>query len=352
MAVQGDWLEKDYYDVLGVAGSASDKEITRAYRKLARRLHPDANPGDHAAEERFKEVSAAYDVVGDPDKRREYDEARRVAAMGGAGFGSGGSGGFNVRVDSTGSLYDVGDLGDLGGIDDLLGGLFGTSGGRRPRSRRPQRGPDLEAELTLSFEDAVRGITTTLALVTEVDCASCAGSGARVREGQGRIVTEPCPSCGGRGTERRNREVKVRVPAGVDDGQTILLRDRGAPGPSGGPAGDLLVGVKVTPHRLFGRKGADLTLDVPVTFAEATLGAEIKVPTLDGAAVTVRIPPGTPTGKTFRVRGRGVPHGKGTGDLLVTVDVAVPERLSAEERQLVEALAEATRETPRRHLKV
>lgn len=348
MALQSEWLEKDYYDVLGVTESASDKEITRAYRKLARRLHPDASPGDQAAEERFKEVSAAYEVLGDPDKRREYDQARRLGPMAGAGFPPG-AGGFNIRVDNSG---DLGDLGDLGGIEDLLGDLFGTSGRRRPGAQAPRRGSDLEAELILSFEDAVRGVQTTLPLVTEVECSTCAGSGARVRREQGGITTEPCPSCGGRGTERRTRELKVRVPAGVDHGQTIRLRGRGAPGPNGGPAGDLLVRVAVAPHRLFGRNGADLTLEVPVTFPEAALGAEIKVPTLDGDPVTLRIPPGTPSGKTFRVRGRGVRRGKRTGDLLVTVNVIVPKRVSAKQRHLVEALAETMTESPRRSLEV
>ncbi len=347
MAMEREWLEKDYYAVLGVADSATDKEITKAYRKLARQLHPDANPGDRTAEERFKELSGAYEVLGDPAKRKEYDQARRLGPMA-AGFGQGaGAGGFDVRVDN------LDNLGDLGGIDDLLGGLFGTRGATWSRSARPRRGADLEAELHLSFEDAVRGVTTTLPVTTDVHCSTCAGSGALLRRGgAGQILGDACPSCGGTGTEWRTSEVKVRVPAGVDDGQTVRIRGRGRPGPTGGPAGDLLVHVRVAPHRLFGRKGSDLTLEVPITFPEAVLGAEIKVPTLDGAPVTLRIPAGTPSGRTFRVRGRGVGDDKGAGDLLVTVHVTVPERLSAQERPLVEALAEATTESPRRLLEV
>ena len=344
MAVQSEWLEKDYYDVLGVAESAADKEITSAYRKLARRLHPDANAGDRAAEERFNELSAAYEVLGDPKKRREYDEARQLRRMRGAGFTPSDGGGFNIRVDTSGDFADFGDVGD---VEDFLAGLFTTGGRRRTRSPEPQRGPDVEAQIQLSFDDAVKGVTTTLPLISDVDCAHCAGSGARVRRVEDQVTTEPCPNCGGRGTEPRSREVKVRVPPGVDDGQIIRLRGHGGAGRNGGPAGDLLVRVGVASHRLFGRKGADLTIEVPVTFAEAALGTQIKVPTLHGAPVTLRISPGITSGKTFRVRGKGARQRKGAGDLLVRVYVTVPERLSPEERKLVESLAEAATESPR-----
>jgi len=368
MAPQREWFEKDYYRILGVPETASAKEIKSAYRKLSRKYHPDANPGDAAAEERFKEISAAYEVIGDPERRKEYDEVRRLGPAA-AGF-SGGPGGF--------AFTDVDDLGDL------LGGLFGRGAGRRTRGRGPHRGQDLEAELHLTFEEAVSGVTTTVHLTSEAACRTCHGSGARpgtsprpcprcggqgvVSEnqglfafsspcpacgGQGVTIDDPCPTCRGSGTERRPREVKVRIPAGVDDGQRIRLKGRGGPGRHGGPPGDLYVVVRVSPHRLFGRKGRDLTLTVPITFPEAALGADVTVPTLSGPPVTLRIPPGTRSGRTFRVKGRGVATPKGTGDLLVTVEVVVPTKLSSAERKALEAFQAAGAGTsPREHLGV
>jgi molecular chaperone DnaJ len=367
---QRDWFEKDFYKVLGVASDAPEKEITKAYRKLARQLHPDRNPGDPTAEERFKEVAAAYDVLGDAAKRAEYDEVRRLGPVG-AGFRPG-PGGFGPGAGGTFN-FDAGDLGDL------LGGLFGR-GRRGPTG--PQRGDDLEAELHLSFEDAANGVTTTVHLTSDVPCQTCHGSGAKPGTmpkpcarcggrgvlddnqglfsfsqpcarcgGRGRVVEDPCPTCGGRGIERRPRQVKVRIPPGVGDNQTIRLKGRGGPGRNGGPPGDLFVRVRVAEHPLFGRRGDAVTLTVPVTFPEAALGADVTVPTLDGP-VTVRIPPGTPSGKTLRVKGRGVPTAKGRGDLLVTVEVAVPKRLTAAQRKAVEALAASTHESPRQHLGV
>jgi molecular chaperone DnaJ len=381
VAPQREWFEKDFYKVLGVSETATAKEITRAYRKLARELHPDANPGDAAAEERFKEVSAAYDVVGDEVKRKEYDEVRKLGPMGGMGFGgpAGGGGGFGGP--GGGSFnFDPGDLGDL------LGGLFGRrggGGGRQSRGAGPQRGADLEAELHLPFREAVSGVTTTLHLTSDAACSTCHGSGARPGTmptecpvchgrgvlddnqgmfsfstpcancgGSGSVVTDPCPTCHGSGTERRPREVKVRIPAGVDDGQRIRLKGRGGAGRHGGPAGDLFVLVHVDRDATFGRDGDNLTITVPVTFAEAALGTDLKVPTLDGSTVTLRLPEGTPSGKVFRVKGRGVALKKGTGDLLVTVQVAVPPSLSDEQRRAVEAVAEAFTDSPRAHLGV
>lgn len=387
MAVQTEWLEKDYYKVLGVPETATDKEITRAYRKLARQLHPDANPDNPQAEERFKEVSAAYDVLGDVEKRKEYDEIGRLgpSVFGAGPAGPGGPGGFTFRVDDLGGRGDgLGGLGDIGELlgDDLLGALFGRgrAGSGPPRA---QRGRDLEAELHLSFEDAVGGVTTSVKVTSEAPCATCGGSGARPGTsptvctqcggrggldedqglfsfsrpcsrcgGRGHLVEEPCPTCRGSGTELRARHVKVRVLPGVEDGQTIRVKGRGAASPGGGGAGDLFVHVRVAPHPLFGCRGRDLTLTVPVTFVEAALGSDIKVPTLDGAPVTVRVPPGTPSGRTFRVRGRGISTRKGTGDLLVTVEVSVPKRLSAREREALEALATMSTESPRSHLGV
>ncbi|MGH9211175.1 MAG: molecular chaperone DnaJ [Acidimicrobiales bacterium] len=376
MAPQREWFERDYYRILGVPETATAKEIKSAYRKLSRQYHPDANAGDAAAEERFKEISAAYDVVGDEATRREYDEVRRLGPMAG-GMGGQGPGGPGFR------FQDIGDLGDL------LGGLFnrgrrGGAAGTQARGTGPHRGQDLEAELHLDFDDAVRGISTTLHLTSEAVCANCHGTGARPgtspREcpqcegrgvlddnqgffsfstpcptcgGRGYTIDDPCPICSGTGIEHRPREVKVRIPAGVEDGQRIRLRGRGGPGRNGGPSGDLYVTCHVTPHQLFGRRGKDLTIVVPVTFPELALGGQIKVPTLDGGPVTLRLPAGTRSGRTFRVKGRGVGTKKSTGDLLVTVEVAVPQKLSAAERKAVEALDMASDgASPRAHLGV
>src|SRR3954453_13503061 len=372
MAAQREWFEKDYYAVLGVPETATAKEIKSAYRKLSRQYHPDTNSGDASAEERFKEISAAYDVIGDETKRKEYDDARRMGPMAG---GFGGPGGYTFTTDN---------LGDLG---DLFGNLFNRGrapGGRRePRGAGPQRGADLETEVQLSFLGAVQGVTTTVNLTSDVACHTCHGTGAKPGTtphtcprcggrgvldenqgffsfsqvcpecgGTGSVVDEPCPTCRGTGAERRARQVKVRIPAGVSDGQRIRLKGRGAPGRHGGPNGDLYVIARVEPHPIFGRKDDNVTINVPITFSEAALGADVKVPTLDGPPVTIKVPPGTRSGRTFRVRGRGVPKQKGAGDLLVTVDVAVPAKLSAEERKAIEALAAATTESPRAHLEV
>jgi len=372
MTPQREWFEKDYYAVLGVPDTATAKEIKSAYRKLSRKFHPDTNAGDPAAEERFKEISAAYDVIGDETKRPEYDEARRLGPMG--GFGGGAPGGFSFTTDN---------LGDLG---DLFGNLFnrGRGGRREPRGAGPQRGVDLETELQLSFLGAVQGVTTTVNLTSEVACHTCHGTGAKPGTaprqcprcggrgvldenqgffsfsqvcpecgGTGSVVDEPCPTCRGTGSELRARQVKVRIPPGVHDGQRIRLKGRGGPGRHGGPNGDLYVITRVEPHPIFGRKDDNnITITVPITFAEAALGAEVKVPTLDGPPVTIKVPAGTRSGRTFRVKGRGVPKPRGAGDLLATVEVAVPVKLSAEERKAIEALAAASNESPRAHLEV
>ena len=358
-----DYVEKDYYSALGVPKDASAADIKKAYRKLARDLHPDTNP---AGEERFKEVSEAYDVLSDDTKRREYDEARSLFGSGGPrGYPGGGVPGF-----------DLGDLfaragGQAGGLGDVFGGLFG--GGRAP-GRGPRRGSDVEAEVTLSFADAVRGATVPLGLTTTGPCSTCGGSGAapgttphtcgtcagagvtsrsqggfafsepcRTCRGSGRVVDTPCPGCRGEGRAVSGRTLNVRIPAGVTEGQRVRLAGRGGAGERGGPSGDLLVTVHVSPHALFGRKDAHVTATVPVTFAEAALGAEVRVPTLDGP-VTLKVPPGTTSGRTFRVKGRGVP---GKGDLLVTVEVAVPQRLSDEARAALQAYAAAAPDDPR-----
>ena len=369
MAAQREWFEKDYYKVLGVSSTATEKEIKAAYRKLSKQYHPDANKG---SEERFKDISAAYDVLGDSAKRKEYDDVRAMGPAANPFGGAPGGGGFttNFRVD------------DLG---DLLGGLFNRGRGGPGRSRTtvgPRRGDDLETELHLSFLDAVNGITTTVNLTSDTACSTCNGTGAapgtspvicstcggrgvtddnqglfsfsqpcRTCNGTGMRIETPCRTCRGTGVERRPRQVKVRIPAGVDDGQKIRLGKRGGAGHNGGPPGDLYVTVRVGRHELFGRRGKDLTLNVPVTFPEATLGATIKVPTLDGP-VTLKVPAGTKSGRTLRVKGRGVPAKSGAGDLLVTIDVVVPDQLSDPQREAVEALADVLTESPRRHLGV
>ncbi len=363
MAAQREWFEKDYYKVLGVVSTASDKEITRAYRKLAKEHHPDANPG---SEERFKEISAAYDVLGDPDKRKEYDEVRSHGPIGG-GFGAPGGGTFRME--------------DMGDLSDLFGGLFG--GGRtRPTQRGPERGADMEAQLHLSFQDAVHGVTTSVNVPQEVRCSNCRGSGAAPGTsthtcprcggtgslndnqglfslstvcpdcvGRGTLFDTPCPVCHGTGSEQKVRSVKVRIPAGVEDGQRIRVKSRGAPGQGMAPPGDLYVVVHVASHATFGRSGRNLTITVPVTFPEAALGTTITVPTLDGK-VTLKVPAGTQAGRVLRVRGRGVPatsgrNGSKAGDLMVKIEVLVPTELSDEQRAAVETLAEVTEAAPR-----
>jgi molecular chaperone DnaJ len=361
MTAQREWYEKDYYKVLGVPPEASPKEITKAYRQLARKLHPDQNPGDAASEERFKEVSAAYEVLGDATKRAEYDEVRRLGPMGGGGFS-----------------FSTGD--GSGDFTDLLGQMFGRSAGSRRggatmRGAGPRRGGDLTTTLTLEFEEAVKGLTTSLHLTSEASCTSCNGSGARAGtsattcsrcggrgvvddnqgvfsfsspcmncQGRGSIVENPCVTCRGSGTEIRAREVQARIPAGVADGQTIRLKGRGAPGRNGGPAGDLLVELKVASHPRFGRNGNDLTVKVPVNYPDLVLGAEISVPTLGGESVRLRLAPGTTSGSRHRVRNKGITtttrsSGTVTGDLIVTVEVDIPKNISEEVRLAVEQLA-------------
>jgi molecular chaperone DnaJ len=379
-----DWATKDFYKVLGVPKDASAADIKKAYRNLARANHPDSKPGDKAAEDRFKAIAEAYDVIGDPAKRKQYDEMRdMVGSYGGfsGGYSGGGASG-GQPFDLSDFLRDQGGSGGGGGFGDLFGTMFG-GGGTRARTRtQARRGADIETEATISFVDAIRGVTVSLRLTSDAPCPDCSGTGARsgtvprvcpdcegagmvaasvggaftmnetcpTCRGRGMVVDDPCPTCHGSGRGLSNRTIQARIPAGVKDGQRIRLRGKGGSGERGGPNGDLFVTVKVSDHPLFGRKGDNLTIDVPVAFDEAALGAEIKVPTLEGAPVTVRIPAGTPNGRTFRVRGRGVTRsGKGSGgsadargDLLVTVHVHVPAHLSAEARAAVEAYRQAT----------
>ncbi|MGB0100518.1 MAG: molecular chaperone DnaJ [Nocardioides sp.] len=381
---RAEWAQKDFYAELGVKKDATADEIKKAYRKLARANHPDSNPGESAdskaKHDKFKAVAEAYDVVGDPDKRAKYDEMRRLYGSGGfpGGFGGAGQGGgFNVED----LLRDQAGRG--GGFGDMFGDLFGgRQGGRRQqRPARAQKGADVETQATISFTDAFDGVTISLRLTSDAACPDCRGTGGKPGtkphvcpecDGAGFVVAsaggafsinetcprcggrqlvydEACPSCHGSGRGTSARSIQARIPAGVRDGQKIRLRGKGGAGENGGPAGDLLVSVRVTPHRLFGRKDDNLTLDVPVSFDELALGSEIKIPTLGGAPVTLRLPAGTPNGRTFRVRGKGAPKADGSkGDLLATVEVHVPAVLDAAAREAVEAYRAAMVDKPLR----
>jgi molecular chaperone DnaJ len=366
-----DFLEKDYYKTLGVAKTAKPAEIKAAYRKLARKYHPDANKGDSSAEERFKEISEAYSVLSDEKRRKEYDEARSM-------FG----GSFRVptgsRTGTGGFGFDLGDIfsgaGDAaGGLGDLFGGVFGR-GRTTTAQNRPRRGADVETETTLSFADSIDGTTVALRLAGEGPCPTCHGTGAKagtvpkvcptcngtgqssrnlgsfgIQEpckechGRGLVVDDPCLDCSGSGRAMSSRTIQTRIPAGVADGQRIKIGGKGAPGERGGPPGDLYVRVHVKPHPVFGRSGDSLTVTVPVTFAELALGAEVKVPSHRGAPVTVRIPPGTQNGSKFRVAGKGVRRKDGSnGGMIVTVEVMVPKDLNGKARSAIEDLREAT----------
>ncbi|MFP5415563.1 MAG: molecular chaperone DnaJ [Actinomycetes bacterium] len=358
-----DWLEKDYYKVLGVSKDAKPEEIKKAFRKLARENHPDQNPGNAAAEKRFKEVSEANSILSDPKKRKEYDEQRSLFGPGFRFPGAGGRpGGFGAPGPSMEDVFRNATSGDQN-ISDLFGNLFGSTTTRRTTVRNPRRGTDIEGEVTIDFTEAVEGVTVTMQTVSDAACSACRGTGARagtipkvcstcqgsgMRAGQtsggfsiaepcpdcrgrGLVVEDPCPECNGSGRGRSSNTMQVRIPAGVTDGQRIRIKGKGGAGENGGAPGDLYVLVNVRPHPLFGRKGDNLTLQAPVTFVEAALGAEIEVPTLQGPRVRLRIPAGTPNGRTFRVRGKGVRKSNGEhGDLLVTVEVQVPATLDAD----------------------
>ncbi len=361
---------RDLYEVLGVPKTASADEIKKAYRRLAREHHPDRNPGDAEAEERFKEVQDAYDVLSDAEKRAQYDRVGpRMFSRGPAGGGFTWSG-------------NVGDLGDLG---DLFGGLFGRMGGASARGRsRSERGADVGVAVNLSFEDSLGGLTTKIPVELEAACSTCGGSGAEpgttptiCPECRGRGVTSedegffafsrPCPRCGGNGTvvekpcrtckgsgrERRTKRYSVKIPAGVRDGTQIRLKGKGEAGIGGGPSGDLIVTTRVAPSPLFERRGSDLVIEVPVTYAEAALGAEVEVPTPDGR-ISLKVPSGSQDGKLLRVRGKGAPklNGGGRGDLLARVRIAVPTRVTKAEREAIEALEKASHRDVREKLRV
>ncbi|MBF6218969.1 molecular chaperone DnaJ [Nocardia gipuzkoensis] len=370
---QREWIEKDFYKELGVSSGASQDEIKKAYRKLARDLHPDANPGDTKAEERFKAVSEAHAVLSDPAKRKEYDDTRKLFAGGGygrGGFGPGAGGGFSQEF-NIGDIFGGAGAGD-GGLGDLLGGLFNRGGTRT--SSRPRRGADVETETTLGFREAAQGVTVPLRMTSPSPCTTCHGSGAKPGtsprvcpicngtgvvsrnqgafgfsepcdecRGSGSIIDDPCVDCHGNGIQNRTRTITVRIPPGVGDGQRIRLAGQGEAGLRGAPSGDLYVTVHVSQDKVFGRNGDDLTLVLPVSYSELVLGTTVSVPTLDGR-VGVKVPPGTADGRILRVRGRGVPkRGGGAGDLLVTVKVAVPQKLDGDAVEALKRYQEAER---------
>jgi molecular chaperone DnaJ len=363
------------YDTLGVKKDASADEIKKAYRKLAAQYHPDKNPGDASAEEKFKEVQSAYDVLSEPEKRKQYDTVGSADGRGGFDprnfdFGSGGN-------------FRVGDLGDFG---DLFGGLFGGRAGRAggTRPQRPEPGNDIEVEVRLSFEDSLRGLETKIPVEVTTACRECGGTGAEpgtapvicpvchgrgvVAESQGLFaLSEPCPRCRGNGTviekpchkchgsgrERRLKRYTVKIPAGVKDGTRIRLKGKGEVGAEGGPAGDLYVVTRVEPSKLFQRRGADLVVDVPVTYAEAALGATVEVPTPYGDRVSLKVPSGSHDGRQLRIRGHGAPKlgkGGGKGDLIARLRLTVPKKLTKKEREALEELQRVSREDPREAL--
>jgi molecular chaperone DnaJ len=365
-------MEKvDLYKALEVSKEASQEEIRRSYRRLARKYHPDANPGDRQAEERFKEIQQAYEVLSQPEKRREYDEGPRTF-FGSQGTGQGRTGGADFE--------DISDL--LGGFGNL-GDIFGRSAGTTQRTR--VKGESITVSVRLSFEDALNGVTTRVGVPVEEACGECRGTGAapgtapltcpecggrgvQSRDqgffalstpcsrcgGEGRIIEKPCSVCGGNGRVRRNRQVKVRIPAGAKDGMKVRIPGRGSAGRRGGPAGDLYVVTRVEEHSVFRRRGDDFVVEVPVSFVEAVLGAQIEVPKPGGGTVRVKLPAGTQDGKQFKVRGAGAPrtkkNGAEKGDLIVRVGVVVPKNLKRREREILEALAEERDEDVREDL--
>ncbi|MGH3147284.1 MAG: molecular chaperone DnaJ [Rubrobacter sp.] len=366
-------MEKvDLYKVLEVSKGVSQEEVRRSYRRLARKYHPDANPGDEKAEERFKEIQHAYEVLSDPEKRREYDEGPRNF------FGSQGQ-----RRPQGANFQDVSDLSDLfGGGFGNLGDIFGRAGSNTSTGIK---GQDVTVSVRLKFKDALDGVTTRVGVPVEESCGGCRGTGAapgtaprtcpdcggrgvQSRDqgffalstpcsrcgGEGRIIEKPCAVCGGGGRVRRTRQVKVRIPAGARDGMKVRVPGRGSAGKRGGPSGDLYVVTRVEGHPVFARRGDDFVVEVPVSFVEAALGARIEVPRPEGGTVTLRLPAGTQDGKQFKVRGAGAPRTKANGgergDLIVRVGVVVPKKLKRREREILEALAEERDEDVRQDL--
>ena len=361
--------KRDYYEVLGIQKGASEDEIKKAYKKLARKYHPDMNPGDKEAEEKFKEVNEANEVLSDPEKKARYDQFGFAGVDPNYGAGAGGAGGF-------GGGFDFGDLGDIFG--SFFGGGFG--GGQRRNPNAPQRGESIRASVSVSFTDAAFGCEKSVTLERSEMCGTCKGNGCapgttpevcpdchgtgtvQVRRqtpmgvfasngpcrkcgGTGRLIHQPCPDCRGGGTVRKRKTIQVTIPAGIDHGQTISLRGQGNAGKNGGPAGDLLITVMVQPHDLFRRDGVDVFCEAPITFTQAVLGAELEIPTIDGK-VKYSIPEGTQTGTVFRLKGKGIPvlNGRGRGDQYVTATNETPRNLNKEQKEALRKFSETVGE--------
>jgi molecular chaperone DnaJ len=371
--------KRDFYAVLGVGSSASQDEIKKAYRKLAKKNHPDANASDPKAAERFKEISEANNVLGDTVKRKQYDEMRRLGAFDGfGGFGGGGrssrgAGSYGGASGGQTINFQDFDIGGLGGLGDLFSSMFGGGETRQTtRQRGPEKGESVEATLDIPFRTAARGGKVPIELEVSEECGICHGTGAApgaslricpecngrgvisfgqggfavnrpcpVCLGRGQVPTEPCPTCHGTGEVRVKRKVLINVPPGVDTGSKIRLKGQGGKGPQNGPPGDLIITFNVLPDKFYRRDGLDVIATVPLNIAQATLGTKISVKTLDGKKVAIKIPPGTPSGKRLRVRGQGIQKGDKKGDLIVEVSIAVPEKLSEEQERMMKEFAEA-----------
>jgi molecular chaperone DnaJ len=367
---------KDFYAVLGVPSTATKDEIKKAYRKLAKKYHPDANANEAKAADRFKEISEANTVLSDPEKRKQYDEMRRLGAFGGFGFGGGGAPRSSSRAGQSAggpsvSFQDF-DIGGLGGLGDLFGSIFGggARGGGRPSG--PQRGQNVETVLDIPFRTAARGGKVSVDLEVNEECPTCHGTGGApgatmkvcpecsgrgvvsfgqggfavnrpcpVCLGRGQVPSQPCPTCNGTGEVRTRKKVVITVPAGVDTGSKIRLKGQGGKGSGNGPPGDLLITFNVQPDKFYQREGLDVIATLPINIAQATLGSKISVKTLDEKKVLIRIPPGTPSGKRFRVRGQGIQKGDKRGDLIVEVRIETPEKLSEEQQRMMREFAEA-----------
>ena len=354
--------KRDYYEVLGISKGASEDEIKKAYKKMARKYHPDLNPDNKEAEEKFKEVNEAYEVLSDPDKKARYDQYGHAGVDPNFGAGAGFDGSF-----------DFGDLGDIFG--NFFGGGFG-GGGRRTNPNAPQRGESIRLSLTISFEEAAFGCEKEITVERMEQCGTCSGSGCaagttpevcpdchgtgtvQVRRqtpmgvfatsspctrcgGKGRIIHQPCKDCHGTGSVRKRKTIQATIPAGIDNGQTISIRGQGHAGVNGGPAGDLLITITVRPHELFRREGTSVLCEAPITFAQAVLGAELEIPTIDGK-VKYDLPEGTQSGTTFRLKGKGIPsiNGRGRGDQYVTVYIETPRNLNKEQKDALKKFAE------------
>ncbi len=368
---------KDFYAVLGVPSTATPDEIKKAFRKLAKKNHPDANANDPKAAEKFKEISEANNVLGDVEKRKQYDEMRRLGAFGGfGGASSSPRGGYSQRTSSSGGNPNVNfqdfDIGGLGGLGDLFGSIFGGQGRAQSRPSGPQRGQNIETSLEIPFRTAARGGKVPVDLEVNEECGTCHGTGGApgatmkvcpecsgrgvvsfgqggfavnrpcpVCLGRGQVPSTPCPTCNGAGEVRTRKKVLINVPAGADTGSKIRLKGQGGKGSANGPPGDLLITFTVLPDKFYRREGLDVIATIPVNIAQATLGSRVSVTTLDGKKVLIKIPAGIPSGKRFRVRSQGIHKGTQTGDLIVEVKIEAPEKLSEEQERMMREFAAA-----------